>query len=333
MYGLWWILGILALLVGMFLWLDAYSKHRRRGRRDVFAAWNLIALGAGGLLLTVAGLIAKLCGAPEATMVEVQYYLSNRLRWEVGASLRALVGCASAQTLNLALGSAFLLALGACILKLHPKVDAARSIEVPKNWRVAQTVIRFGVPVVSFAFLSNPLAKFFLGLDDAHRYIASEGFFLTANPADMWHFHSLAIYALCLTVPYFVLQYWVAASKVAKNPVTGGLKLLPPALAVSYFLIRVLTPVLGVTLYAILICLTVSVVLGCFDARATQKQRTARYTKRENEILDLLTDSLDWADQIEPAEARAMAKKMADNGDAEVIRDIYERLERRGQEG
>lgn len=334
MYGLWWFIGIFLLIVGLLVWLDAYAKHRRKRRLDVYAAWNLIALGLGGLVLALGGLIAKLCGAPAATMVEVQYYFSNRFRLELLAGLRTLLGYAGGQTLNLLLGSAFLLALGWFILRLHPRLEGAGD-ELPKKWRTAQSAIRYGVPVLSCAFLSNPLAKFFLGLDGAHRYIAAQGFFLTANPADMWHFHALAIYILCLLVPYFVLKYWATVSRLPATPekrMRAGLILLLPALAICYFLIRVLTPALGVTLYSLLVALLIAVMCNCFDIQAAKKKRKARYTKRENEILDLLGLDLVWAENVAPAEARQMARKMKDNGDSELVADIYARLVERGQE-
>ncbi len=335
MYGLYWFIGIILLIAGLLVWLDALVKQRRKGRADVFAAWNLIALGAGGLLLAALGLIARLCGAPEATMVEVQYYLSNRFRWEVVASLRTLLGYCGGQTLNLVLGSALLIVLGGVVRKLHPNLVKR---ELPKKWNIVVHAIRYGVPVLSCAFLSNLFAKLWLDLDSAHRYIASEGFFLTANPADMWHFHALAIYILCLLVPYLVLKYWAAVSMTPAEPkeqVRTGLITLVPALIFSYFLIRVLTPVLGVTLYGLLVSLLAALLMGCFDPNRgvkKRKKRGERYTARENEILNLMAGDLTWSDQIEPAEARAMAKKMLENGDAEPAKDIYERLAERGQE-
>ena len=323
MYGLWWMLGILALLVGMLFWLDAYAKHRRRGLLDVFAGRNLKVLGLLGVLLGFVGGLAKVSGAEPATMVELQYYFSNRLRWEVLASLRALAGYASAHAAGLLLTGGVLCALGFGLEKLHPWAEK-RGSEVPR----ALLAVRYVVPVISCAFLSNPLAKWILGLEDAHRYIASEGFFLTANPADMWHFHSLAIYFLCLLVPYCVLKYWARMARDVKT----GLVTLPAALAVSLLLIVLLRPLAGVMLYPVLICFTLAVVFNCFDIQAAKKKRAARYTKRENELIDLLSLDLAWAEEISPAEARALADKMEDNGDSGLTGDIYAALKARGQE-
>lgn len=335
MYGLNWFIGIILLIAGLLVWLDALAKQLRRGRGDVFAAWNMIALGAGGLLLAALGLIAKLCGTPEATMAEVQYYLSNRFRWEVLASLRTLLGYCGGQTKNLVTGGAMLIILGGVVRRLHPSLVRR---ELPRRWSIFVHAIRYGVPVLSCAFLSDLLARLWLDLDDAHRYIASEGFFLTANPADLWHFHSLAIYILCLLVPYLVLKYWAMVSMIPENPkeqVRTGLITLAPALYFGYLLIRVLTPVLGVTLYSLLVSLLAALLMGCFDPNRgakRKKKRGERYTARENEILNLMASDLTWSEQIDPAEARAMAKKMLENGDAEPAKDIYERLAARGQE-
>ena len=92
MYGLYWFIGIILLIAAVLVWLDAYLKRRRKGELDLFAAKNLIVLGLGGLLLAVLGLASKLFGVPAADMTEVQYYLSNRFRWEIGPSIRALLG-------------------------------------------------------------------------------------------------------------------------------------------------------------------------------------------------------------------------------------------------
>ena len=338
MYGLYWFIEILALIVAVLVWLDAYLKRRRRGEAGLFAAKNLIALGAGGLLLAAGGRIARLCGVPEAAMSEVQYYLSNRFRLEIGASVRALLGHCGAQTLNLILGGAFLIALGLFVRAMHPRLDAVKDRAFAGRWDIAVHAVRYIVPLASFVLLPDVFAKRWLNLDSAHRYIASEGFFLTANPADMWHFHSLAIYALCLLVPYIVLRYWARMTLIqdtAEKQAVLGLKLLPFALAVSYFLIRVLTPVLGVTLYALMAALLAAMALGCFDPRGGRRGRNkvkARYTARENEILDLMSRDPAWADQLEPAEAKAMAAKMKELGDDRLSPDICARLEKRGQE-
>lgn len=338
MYGLYWFIEIILLIAALLVWLDALLKRRRRGEGDLFAAVNLLALGAGGLLLAAAGLVSGLCGVPEAAMTEVQYYLSNRFRLEIGAGLRALLGLCGAHALELALGSAFLLALGLFVRAMHPRLEASKDRPLLGRWDIAAHAVRYAVPVLSVIFLPDLLAKKWLGLDAAHRYIASEGFFLTANPADMWHFHSLAIYALCLLVPYLALKYWARLTRMqdtAHKQAILGLKLLPLACAAMYFLIRVLTPALGVTLYAILVSLLAAMALGCFDPRAGRRGRKkaqARYTARENEILDLMSRDLSWADSLEPAEARAMAAKMRDLGDDELSKDIFERLSRRGQE-
>lgn len=323
MYGLWWMLGILALLVGMLFWLDAYAKHRRRGLLDVFAGRNLKVLGLLGVLLGLVGGLAKVSGAEPATMVKLQYYFSNRLRWEVMASFRALAGYASGHIAPLLLGGWVFFMMGFGLEKLHPWAEK-RGGEVPR----ALLAVRYIVPVISCVFLSNPLAKWILGLEDAHRYIASEGFFLTANPADMWHFHSLAIYFLCLLVPYCVLKYWARTARDVKT----GLATLPVALAVSVLLIVMLRPAAGVMLYPVLISLTAAVVFNCFDIQAAKKKRAARYTKRENELIDLLSLDLAWAEEISPAEARALANKMNDNGDSGLTGDIYTALKARGQE-
>jgi len=338
MYGLYWFIEIFLLIVAVLVWLDAYLKRRRRGEADLFAANNLILLGLGGLLLAAAGLIARLCGAPETAMSEVQYYLSNRFRLELGAGIAALLGYCGAQTLNLVLGGAFLIALGAFFRAVHPRLDAVKDRALAGRWDIAVHVIRYIVPVLSFILLPDVFAKKWLGLDGAHRYIASEGFFLTANPADMWHFHSLAIYALCFAVPYLMLKYWARMTllqEAADKQAVLGLKLLPLVLAACYFLIRVLTPVLGVTLYALLVSLLAAMALGCFDPRGGRrgkKKAAARYTARENEILDLMSRDLTWAAQLEPAEAKAMASKMRELGDDKLSPDIYLRLDRRGQE-
>lgn len=339
MYGLYWFIGMILLIAAMLVWLDALLKRRNRGETDLFAAKNLIALGLGGLFLAVAGLIAKLCGVQYAQMSEVQYYLSNRFRWEIGASIRALLGHCGGHTPDLILGGAFLIALGMFLRAMHPRLVAARENLPAGKWDIAVHVIRFIAPVVSAVLLPNVFAKRWLGLEKAHRYIASEGFFLTANPADMWHFHALAIYALCLMVPYCCLKYWMQMTrmkKTAKDQAILGAKLLPFVCAAMYFLIRVLTPALGVTLYALLVALLAAVAMGCFDPnsgrRRKRKKAKARYTARENEILDLMSRDLTWAGQLEPEEARAMAAKMKDLGDDQLSREIYARLEKRGQE-
>ncbi len=312
MYGLWWFLGILALIVGLIFWLDGYAKFRRRGRMYVFAGWNLIVLGVGGILLA---LVSRLCGFEPVTMAELQYYLSNRFRWEVLASLKALLAYAGGQTLNLILGGAFLAVLGLRVRLLPGKKKQ------PKKWMLW---IRYILPVLSCALLSDPLCRHFIDLERAHRYIAAQGFFLTANPADMWHFHALAVYILCFIVPWFVLKTWSEQDEKGYW--------LPLALAVCYFLILTLRPVLGVMLYPLAVALIVAVMCNCFDIQATKKKRAQRYTKRENEILDLMSLDLAWADQVSPDEARRMAGKMRDNGDSVPARDIFEKLRERGQE-
>lgn len=341
MYGLYWFIGIILLIAAVLVWLDALLKRRRKGEADLFAAKNLIVLGVGGVALAVLGAIAYQSGVPAADMMQVQYYLSNRFRWEIGESIRALLGYCAGQTLSLIVGSAFLVALGLFIRALHPRLEAVKDRALAGKWDIAAHVIRYAVPVLSCVFLPNLFAKKWLGLEKAHRYIASEGFFLTANPADMWHFHSLAIYALCLLVPYFILKYWARMTlmqETAEKQAILGLKLLPFACAVMYFLIRVLTPVLGVTLYALLVSLLAAMAMGCFDPnhgvrrRGKKAKAKARYTPCENEILDLMSRDLTWVDSVEPSEARRMASKMKELGDDALTPEIFARLEKRGQE-
>ena len=341
MYGLYWFIGIILLIAATLVWLDAYIKRRNKGERDLFAAKNLMVLGVGGIALAVLGVIAHQCGVPAADMTEVQYYLSNRFRWEIGASIRALLGFCAGETINLVLGGAFLIALGLYLRAMHARMIAAWENLPQGRWDIAVHVIRFLAPVLSVVFLPNLFAEKWLGLENAHRYIASEGFFLTANPADMWHFHSLAIYILCLLVPWFTFRYWLSMTRMKateREQAVLGLALLPFVCAVSYFLIRVLTPVLGVTLYALLVSLLAAMAMGCFDPNRSVRRRgkkskaKARYTARENEILDLMSRDLTWASSLEPAEARAMASKMRDLGDDALSPDIFSRLDERGQE-
>ena len=82
-----------------------------------------------------------------------------------------------------------------------------------------------------------------------------------------------------------------------------------------------------------LLFIALALVCGCFDPPAAKRRRrAARYTPRENEILDLLGADMVWLDQVEPAEARALAQKMRDNGDCELISEIYEGLRARGRD-
>ena len=327
MYGLWWILGIVALTLGAFFWLDRMAAARRRRALDLFAARNLLALSGLSALLALAGGIGRAAGVPPSTLVELQYYFSNRLRWEVGASLRALVGYAGAQPVRLLLSCAVYGGLGAALIRLHPSIAGAKAASC--RWR---RPVCIGVPALCAALLTNPLAKALLGLDSAFGYIASQGFFLLANPADMWHFHALAIALCCLVLPFCGLQYGFSLLPLADSP----LKKLLLALAIPAgcgALLLCLYPVAGVLLYPMLIGFALALVCGCFDPPAAKRRRrAARYTPRENEILDLLGADMVWLDQVEPAEARALAQKMRDNGDCELISEIYEGLRTRGHD-
>ena len=80
MYGLWWILGIVALTLGAFFWLDRMAAARRRRALDLFVARNLLALSGLSALLALAGGIGRAAVLPPSTLVELQYYFSNRLR-------------------------------------------------------------------------------------------------------------------------------------------------------------------------------------------------------------------------------------------------------------
>ena len=322
MYGLWWILGILALTFAAFVWLDRLMTAQRRRRADLFAARNLMVLGGLCALLAAAGGVARAVGVPAATLVELQYYFSNRFRWEVAASLRALLGYAGAQPGRLLLSGAVFAGLGALLERLHPTVQRA-AIDGRRR------AVCWIAAALCAVLLGNPLGRALLGLDNAAGYIVSQGFFLLANPADMWLFHALAIYLCCLVIPLCGLGYALRAWP----QMDAGWKRLLLAVGTAAgcaALIVCLAPLAGVALYPLSISFVLALVCGCFDPPAAKRRRrAARYSARENEIIDLLSRDPAWIDQVEPDEARSLYEKMRENGDCTLIPSIFSALRSR----
>ena len=92
MYGLWWILGIVALTLGAFFWLDRMAAARRRRALDLFVARNLLALSGLSALLAlavIAGAIALVALMRlNSRMEDLNGYIAKSIRTDINQAIQ-----------------------------------------------------------------------------------------------------------------------------------------------------------------------------------------------------------------------------------------------------